>query len=232
MSDLEQLAAAGRAKKKQAPRKRKRPVQPDPPAPPKEELARSKRAVLNAVGPAPTLIVLSVLGVAAGLLIGFLAGATDWAGLGAAIGAVIAFAVYFLAVAPVLYSRELRWLEALPYELDVQTYLRRLGKERSKTRITVRVFFADPVPEDKHELVCQAGDGMHTDARASINDGALVLAATYKTRFGGNKPSSRSSDRDPYRNHKVHKFVRTILRNGLPVLHASYPIERITIKLS
>lgn len=231
MSDLEELAAAGRAKKtnQKPPRKPQKRPQPTP-KPSRDEVSRAKRALLDAAGQIPVMIAVLVVCAGAGELIfrGTRYGAEI--GFGAAMGSGVALALHFLVIAPLMHRREIKRMEALPYAFDVPAYLLALGKERSKTRIKIRVELADPIPDDQRELVEQAGAGMHERVKASFDGDVLVLTAAIKTKVH-RKPVSAGSDRDPHKNHRVHRLVREILHKGLPVLHARFPIDSVQIKL-
>ncbi len=177
MSDLEALAAAGRAKR-DAP---KHPSKEEPPAGPPtdpERVRRARRAVLNAEGQVRWM--LGSFGVfaagAAGLAYGI--GKDVWAGPLAGVALFASVLVHFFVVAPWLFARERARFEALPYPFSFGRYLHALGKARDTTRIKVEVTFEGDIPASDRRLLEDAGNGMHADARADVGD-SLTLRATY-----------------------------------------------------
>ncbi len=231
MPDLEQLAHKGR-KKPRTPKPQR--CENTPKSPTADERGRTKRALVHATGLAeaiPFLIVLVCGGVGAG--VGRLVAPTE-AGLalGAAAGGIVGFAVAFGGYWTLMFRREVRWLRTRPFRLDVEAYLRALGKDRKSetTKVVLRVRFEDALPDDAHGLVRDAGSGMHPKTDAKLSDGELVLQARIRTYY--DKPLTSDVDGDRYPTHEVHDYVRHLFDKGLPALHSRYPLREVIVKMS
>lgn len=233
MSDLEELARQGRAKKPSA-----NPTPPkaaEPPPVNEAELKRARQAIISATPLGSVLAGMLAMVVVAGIsaLIAYLAGLDlERIPVVAGVLGVLTMLLWVLAVSRVVFARERRWMEALPYRLSFDSYLKALGKERRQTKVRLVLRFAEPIPDGRRRMLRDAGSGSHPDAKGEIDDeGALVITTRCQTHF----PRPAGSDMnatDPYRNHLVHRFVRAVLRGGVPIIHSAHPIKSISIRLS
>lgn len=193
---------------------------------------RARRAVLHASPSGLAIMMASWLGgaVVGGVAAAAVVGTTKLAWLGVAAGTILGAAIYFAVVRPASFRREITWMERLPYRFSVERYVRALGKKRAQTRVEIVVRFVEPPPASHRKAIRDAGESMYHDVEARMGE-ALTLRATLTTKKK-RPPSSDLSDADPYDNGPVHALVRSVLRDGLPALHADHPIERVAVKLT
>jgi hypothetical protein len=237
MSDLETLAEKGRQRR--AERKTRgsspEPTPRKPRQPKREERLRIRRAVTDAGfwGSRVAMIFGSLLAAALGAsAAAALELPPNWVGLVGGGAGVATVALHFAVLNPLAFRWERRSLLRLPYRVGVDRYLRKLGKGRKRTKVEVVVHFRAPIAPQRRELFRRAADGLHPDARGKLKgDDTLTVTATLET-YTERSPGSDTSRMDPYDNAPVHRFVRSVLRDGIATLHASHPVERVAVRLS
>ena len=237
MGDLDELAAAGRAKR-EAKRERSEAAKSEAPKPQKPaQSADERRRMYNAVAfntvyaSLWTMIIGSFVWLAVGMLLGPRIGLdSDTAG-GFGGGLAIAWGlVWFWGLRRLALALERKWWLARPYETMPDRMFRKLGKARETTKIVLRVAFRGPVEGSARKLLRDAGEGVHPDAKARFEQGELLISAKVSTKRKS-RPGSSNNDGDPYQNEKAYAFIRTVMREGVEVIHAKVPVEAVRVEL-
>jgi hypothetical protein len=151
------------------------------------------------------------------------------------LGALATFALaLFLAekAASLFAASELRALRDLPFQFDAEKYRAALGKKRAVCSPTLTVTFADTVADDDRDLMADAVTGAVSKAKASWSGSSLRIESepidtvfrAVRTRGGAGKSYNS--------NHKVHNWVRTIMRKAIVPMHQRAPIETVSVHLS
>jgi len=241
MSDLDELAAAGRAKREaqragaeaEAEAEKARPRSREPEQPPDE-----RRRMLNAVafntihGSIWTMMIGSFAALAFGTwaLGPALGVSSEPAGAVGGAAALVWGLAWFWGLRRLGLAAERKWMLARPYELAPDRLFRALGKTRDKTFVTIVVEFRGPLDPSSRELLRDAGEGVHPLAKARFEGERLMITAALETKRKS-RPGASSSDGDPYSNEPAYHFIRTVLRKGVELIHAQVPVERVKFEL-
>lgn len=229
MSELHELAKEGRAKV--GPRA-KEPVEAAISETAKRPpLSRAHRAVTNAAPLGSIVAALALLLIASptGALLGYLGGLpSNQVIMVGGFAGLLGVLAWVIVLRPLALSMELRWMERLPYALNVDTYLKALNKERERTRARVMLHFTTALPAAQRRLLRDAASGIHPDGRGEFeDDDTLTISADIRTHFQ-RRAGSDFSEHNPHSNDRVHRFVRTVLRDGVP----AHPVKRVALQLS
>lgn len=147
-------------------------------------------------------------------------------GLFGGMGAVAAGGMW---MASRTYTRQLTWLDRLPFAFDIDGYLGALSTGRGNTRCQVDLVFMEPVPDEARETLqaaARAVDGVkHADFR---KDGRLrIRSDELQTWFVPGK------NRKPYHsNAPVHRWFRAVADGPITAIHAHHPLERADFGVS
>lgn len=143
---------------------------------------------------------------------------------------VLAFASFgSLALYPRWGSaREIRWMMARPFEVQLAGYIAALGLERASGRPEVRVSFDKaPTPHERETITLGVEQILETTSVSWYGDHLLVVGPIVQTRFEAHDRSGGGAS-TRHGNGHAHRWVRRCLAKALPVVHEQHPIRTVT----
>lgn len=125
-------------------------------------------------------------------------------------------------------AREIGWMTALPFEVQVRAYLADLGREHASGRPQVRVAFEKaPAPHDRETITLGVEQILETASVSWYGDHLLVAGPVVQTRFEGHdRPGGGAGTL--HHNGRAHRWVRKCLAKALPVVHEQHPIRVVS----
>lgn len=126
-------------------------------------------------------------------------------------------------------ARKEAWLRGLPFNVNVDGYLRSLTRKRNTGRVTLLLTFVNDVDDVAQAdiksalMVATDSDSQNWNAgRLSVKSALIVTSGT----------TSDGPPRTTYGNRRVHKWVRAAIVDGLEVVHTAHPIKDASVMIS
>lgn len=127
-------------------------------------------------------------------------------------------------------TRELHWLKSLSFAFDIDRYLKTLSKRRDKARVRVDLVFLEPIAEADRELLTTAALGIDGVKRAKFVDDHLRIESdameTRVTVYQKDRPSKTYNTNAP-----VHAWFRTVADSGIRAIQDRHPLERVELSV-
>lgn len=134
-------------------------------------------------------------------------------------------------------SYERRWLERLPFPLDLPGYLETLGVRRKSGRPVVTLRFVGALSEEQRDSISTAMDGLTATPlyRNVVDSDTEVEWSGTDLRITGPRVSTHTSrsgeSTESYGNTHVHKWVRRFLTKGALPLHDRFELDSVSISV-
>jgi hypothetical protein len=135
------------------------------------------------------------------------------------------FGAYFVTqpLHVLMFRRSLRWLEAFPYRLEMDTYENALAARHTRGRLVARLHLGSRVPQKWRQvlvdamvkLMPQATLAWHDDHCVSITSPEMVTSEPHR-------------NGTIYDNRRLHAWFHKLAHRALPIIHREFPIDRVS----
>lgn len=134
------------------------------------------------------------------------------------------------ALRSVQCRREVAWMRALPFAIDVQSYCRLLGTEALRMTLVLKMSFAVEVASEQQSFLTDMVLGCSRHAHATWSGGhTLVITSPSLSTFHFYQRGTPGTGHD---NTRVHAWFRRMVRRCPLVIHSIAPCTRVDVDVS